>query len=105
MVLSDIAAGCFAGFGICAVGHPFDTLKVLLQTGRYSSLGGAFNATVSAHGLGGLYKGVASPLIGMGIFNAVQFAVFAGLKRSFTDDGRNVTLNRIAAAAGLRAAA
>jgi len=101
MVFSDIAAGCFAGFGICAVGHPFDTLKVLLQTGRYSSLGGAFRATVETHGLGGLYKGVASPLVGMGIFNAVQFAVFAGLKRSLTDDGRNVTLNRIAAAAGI----
>jgi solute carrier family 25 carnitine/acylcarnitine transporter 20/29 len=101
MVLGDIVAGCFAGFGICAVGHPFDTLKVLLQTGRYSTLGDAFRATVATHGPAGLYKGVASPLVGMGVFNAVQFAVFAGLKRSFTDDGRNVTLNRIAAAAGV----
>ena len=74
---------------------------MLLQTGRHRSLGDAFRATVREHGLGGLYKGVASPLIGMGIFNAVQFAVFAGVKSAFTDGGRTTTLNRIAAAAGL----
>ena len=82
-------------------GHPFDTLKVLLQTGRHRSLGDAFRATVREHGPGGLYKGVASPLVGMGVFNAVQFAVFAGVKSAFTDGGRTTTLNRIAAAAGL----
>ena len=101
MVLSDIVAGTFAGFGICAVGHPFDTLKVLLQTGRAQTLAGAFRSTVAEHGPAGLYKGVASPLVGMGIFNAVQFAIFAAIKRQLTDDGRNVTLNRIAASAAV----
>jgi solute carrier family 25 carnitine/acylcarnitine transporter 20/29 len=63
-------------------------------------MGDAARATIAAHGALGLYKGVASPLVGMGIFNAVQFAVFGAAKRAFTDDGKNVTLNRIAAAAG-----
>lgn len=37
----------------------------------------------------------------MGIFNAVQFAVFANIKGTLTDNGKNSTLNRIAASAGL----
>jgi solute carrier family 25 carnitine/acylcarnitine transporter 20/29 len=142
MVLPDLVAGTFAGFGICAVGHPFDvsfcaqpaaracapkrgaalfparraltartalpprarprqTLKVLLQTQpeKYKGMGDAFRQTVKAYGLGGLYRGVASPLVGMGIFNAVQFAVFGWAKSAATDGGRAVTPGRIAAAA------
>jgi solute carrier family 25 carnitine/acylcarnitine transporter 20/29 len=102
MVLGDLLAGTMAGVGICAVGHPFDTVKVLLQTqpGAYKGMGDAFRQTVASHGMVGLYRGVASPLIGMGIFNAIQFAVMGAAKKVTTDDGRNVTLNRIAAAAG-----
>lgn len=101
MVLADIVAGTFAGFGICAVGHPFDTIKVMMQTnpGRFRGMGEAAKAAIGQSGVLGLYRGVASPLIGMGIFNAVQFAVFGASKKAFTDDGRNVTLNRIAGAA------
>lgn len=91
-----------AGFGICAVGHPFDTMKVLMQTNpsAYKGMGDAARQIIARKGLTGLYEGVASPLIGMGIFNAVQFAVFSAAKKVFTDDGRNNTLNRIAGAAG-----
>lgn len=63
-------------------------------------MGDAFSQTIKAQGLSGLYRGVASPLVGMGIFNAVQFAIFGAAKSYATDNGRNVTLNRIAAAAG-----
>ena len=63
-------------------------------------MGDAFSQTIKASGFRGLYSGVASPLVGMGIFNAVQFAIFGASKDYLTDQGRNVTLNRIAAAAG-----
>jgi solute carrier family 25 carnitine/acylcarnitine transporter 20/29 len=63
-------------------------------------MGDAFAQTLKAHGAAGLYRGVASPLVGMGIFNAVQFAIFGAAKDYATDGGRTVTLNRIAAAAG-----
>jgi solute carrier family 25 carnitine/acylcarnitine transporter 20/29 len=101
MVVADLVAGTFAGFGICAVGHPFDTLKVLLQTQpeHYKGMGDAFRQTVKRYGFGGLYRGVASPLVGMGIFNAVQFAVFGWAKAVATDGGAAVTPGRIAAAA------
>jgi len=101
MVVADLVAGTMAGFAICGVGHPFDTLKVLMQMqpDRYKSMVSAGRETIQKHGFGGLYKGVASPAIGNGVYNAVQFAVFARLKSLFTDNGAKNTLNRIAGAA------
>ena len=99
--MSDLIAGTLAGFAICAVGHPFDTIKVLMQSqpGKFSSVVPAVKEVISKNGLGGLYSGVASPLIGAGFYNAVQFAVFASAKRVATDNGRQDSLSRIAAAA------
>lgn len=103
MVLADLVAGTVAGFAICGVGHPFDTLKVLMQMqpGKYQGMMDAGRQTISQHGLLGLYKGVASPLVGNGLYNAVQFAIFAYAKRIATDNGRNDSLNRIGVAAGI----
>jgi solute carrier family 25 carnitine/acylcarnitine transporter 20/29 len=101
-ILPDLVAGTFAGFGICAVGHPFDTLKVLLQTQPEKYAGGMLDAarqTVARYGPGGLYRGVASPLVGMGIFNAVQFAVFGAAKAFTTSNGAHPSLQNVAAAA------
>lgn len=67
-----------------------------MQPDKYKSFMDAAKETVSKHGLGGLYKGVGSPLVGNGFYNAVQFAVFAKAKAAFTDNGRKNTLNRIA---------
>jgi solute carrier family 25 carnitine/acylcarnitine transporter 20/29 len=99
--LPDLVAGTFAGFGICAVGHPFDTLKVMLQTqpDKYRGMGDAARSTLAQYGVGGLYRGVASPLVGMGIFNAVQFAVFGAAKAFTTNNGQNPSLGNVAAAA------
>ena len=74
----DLISGFAGGVSLCLVGHPFDTLKVLMQMqpANYPSLASAFKQTVTKHGLGGLYRGVGSPLIGNGLYNAVQFAVF-----------------------------
>ena len=69
------------------------------QPGKFGGMGDAFRQTIAAHGLPGLYRGVASPLVGMGIFNAVQFAVLGAAKAATTEGGTRVTLNRIAAAA------
>jgi solute carrier family 25 carnitine/acylcarnitine transporter 20/29 len=103
MALADLVAGTFAGFAICGVGHPFDTLKVMaqMQPDKYSNMVVAARDTVRKHGPGGLYKGVGSPLVGNGLYNAVQFAVFARLKDRFTDGGRAVTVERISQAAAV----
>jgi solute carrier family 25 carnitine/acylcarnitine transporter 20/29 len=69
-----------------------------MQPDKYKNVLDAAKQTISKNGFFGLYKGVVSPLIGNGLYNAVQFAVFASAKRIATDDGRKATLNRIAAA-------
>ena len=61
--MKNSASGTVAGMAICLVGHPFDTLKVRLQTQPvenplYKGLLDCFLKTVKGEGLGGLYKGV-----------------------------------------------
>lgn len=61
-------AGTVAGIAVCLVGHPFDTLKVRLQTQPvdkpvYKGLADCFLKTLKWEGLGGLYKGVGKFLI------------------------------------------
>lgn len=56
-------AGTAAGIAGCLVGHPFDTLKVRLQTQPvhnpvYKGLVDCFLKTMKWEGIGGLYKGV-----------------------------------------------
>lgn len=56
-------SGTIAGIAVCLVGHPFDTLKVRLQTQPvhqpvYNGLLDCFVKTLRWEGIGGLYKGV-----------------------------------------------
>jgi len=59
----NVVAGTVAGIAVCLVGHPFDTLKVRLQTQPinnpvYSGLVDCFYKTLKWEGINGLYKGV-----------------------------------------------
>lgn len=86
----DVAAGTVGGVAICAVGHPFDTLKVRLQTQGGSAAAPAtllyrntwdcLVKTLKWEGIGGLYKGVASPLVGQMFFRACLFTSFGQSK-------------------------
>lgn len=102
-MIPDLVAGTIAGFAICGVGHPFDTLKVLNQTApaKFPTMGSAFRSVIKNNGPAGLYKGVGSPMVGNGILNAVQFTIFSRLKNRFTNDGKDMTIGRISAAASL----
>eukprot|EP00118_Oscarella_pearsei_P004242 m.17797 g.17797 ORF g.17797 m.17797 type:complete len:302 (+) comp27555_c0_seq4:82-987(+) len=79
--LRNIIAGTTGGIAICLVGHPFDTLKVRLQTQPvvnpvYAGLYDCFKKTVKGEGLGGLYRGVGSPLVGQMFFRATLFTTY-----------------------------
>lgn len=83
--VKQIIAGTAGGIAVTYVGHPFDTLKVLLQTQppggqTYSGLLDCFQKTVKTDGLKGLYKGVASPLAGQMFFRAGLFSAYAKAK-------------------------
>ncbi|KAI0601413.1 mitochondrial carrier domain-containing protein [Biscogniauxia sp. FL1348] len=60
-------AGVFSGVAKLAVGHPFDTIKVRLQTTEPSRFRGPLQCvaqTLRHEGVRGLYKGATPPLVG-----------------------------------------
>lgn len=71
--VKSFAAGGFGG--ICAVltGHPFDLVKVRLQTGLYKSSAECIKQTLVKDGPLGFYRGVMPPLVGVTPMFAVSF--------------------------------
>ncbi|KAL5550953.1 hypothetical protein UlMin_001129 [Ulmus minor] len=83
-VVKDLTAGTVGGAAQLICGHPFDTIKVKLQSqptplpGQLPKYAGAIDAvkqTIAAEGFGGLYKGMGAPLATVAAFNAVLFTV------------------------------
>jgi solute carrier family 25 carnitine/acylcarnitine transporter 20/29 len=89
-------AGGFAGIATVAAGHPFDTLKVRLQTSnQYKGLGDCFRQTVAKDGLRALYRGITSPLVGVTPMFALSFwsyEVGQNLVKSFKPKDSEMTL-------------
>ncbi|KAI8844140.1 mitochondrial carrier domain-containing protein [Chytridium lagenaria] len=74
--LKAFLSGGFGGIANVLAGHPFDTLKVRLQTSnQYKGLADCFKQTVAKEGMLGLYKGMTSPLIGVTPMFALSFWV------------------------------
>ena len=75
--LRSLAAGGVGGICAVVVGHPFDLVKVRLQTaekGVYSGAMDVVRKTVAREGLArGLYAGVSAPLVGVTPMFAVSF--------------------------------
>ncbi|OZJ04220.1 hypothetical protein BZG36_02969 [Bifiguratus adelaidae] len=73
----DFLAGNVGGMAQVLVGQPLDTIKVRLQTDSVGRFNGAWDCcvkTVKNEGFLALYKGMLSPLIGIGAVNALLFA-------------------------------
>jgi len=88
--MTEAISGLFGGCAGVLVGHPFDTVKVKLQTQdfrnpRYSGTFDCFRKTVRKTGVKGLYSGIASPLAGVGGINAIIFGVQGYTNRLFPD--------------------
>ncbi|KAJ3285219.1 carnitine transporter [Borealophlyctis nickersoniae] len=70
----SLLSGGFAGVATVLAGHPFDTLKVRLQTSnQYKGLVDCFKQTIAKDGLTGLYRGMTSPLVGVTPMFALSF--------------------------------
>ncbi|KAL6642646.1 hypothetical protein ACP70R_020827 [Stipagrostis hirtigluma subsp. patula] len=83
-VAKDLTAGTVGGAAQLVVGHPFDTIKVKLQSQptpppgqppRFAGAADAVKQTLAAEGPRGLYKGMGAPLATVAAFNAVLFTV------------------------------
>jgi solute carrier family 25 carnitine/acylcarnitine transporter 20/29 len=73
----DTLSGTAGGWALVLVGHPFDTIKVRLQTSKqYSGMVDCIKQTVAKEGVRGLYKGMISPLTGITFVNSVQFSMY-----------------------------
>lgn len=72
------------------VGHPFDTIKVHMQTqdAKNPKYRGAFQclkSLMAKESVRGLYRGISSPLIGVSAINAVVFGVYGNVQRTSTN--------------------
>lgn len=84
----DVLSGTLAGWAVTAVGHPFETIKLRLQTqpspphAIYKSGMDAARQTLARDGIKGFYVGVASPIAGQTIFRSALFAVNGAYTRA-----------------------
>ncbi|EEP75402.1 conserved hypothetical protein [Uncinocarpus reesii 1704] len=67
-------AGVFSGIAKLSVGHPFDTIKVRLQTTKSARFSGPVDCllqTIRKEGVTALYKGATPPLMGWMVMDSV----------------------------------
>lgn len=83
----DFYAGCLGGCAGVLVGHPFDTVKVRLQTQDsnnkiYRGTFHCLSTIVKQESFQGLFKGMSSPMAGLAAVNAIVFGVYGNILRS-----------------------
>lgn len=76
MGVETAIAGAASGIVGVVIGHPFDTVKVRLQTGVHKSTFDALRHLVLREGWGSLYRGVSAPLTTMAVKRSLEFSVF-----------------------------
>lgn len=85
-VIKDVLGGTAGGIAQTLAGNPFDTVKVRLQSAPAGTYNGPIDVVqklIKNEGLGGFYKGVLTPLVGVGACVSIQFAVNEYMKRFF----------------------
>lgn len=75
-IFHDLLAGGVAGSMSVIVGHPFDTIKVRLQTSSSATM-----ASTLLGGVGSLFRGMAAPLSTAAIVNAIIFGAYGTSSR------------------------
>lgn len=100
--IKNFFAGGVGGISTVFVGHPFDTVKVRLQTmpvvgpGQsplYSGTWDCLKKTVKLEGFRGLYKGMGAPITGVTPIFAISFLGFGiGKRLQQTHENEQLTL-------------
>ncbi|KAF2005538.1 mitochondrial carnitine/acylcarnitine carrier protein [Amniculicola lignicola CBS 123094] len=81
--------GAFSGVTKLAVGHPFDTIKVRLQTTEKSHFRGPVDCllqTLRNEGFRGLYKGATPPLVGWMFMDSLMLGSLTVYRRLLNDN-------------------
>ncbi|XP_064622769.1 solute carrier family 25 member 45-like [Lineus longissimus] len=92
-VFNDYIAGALGGCAGLIAGHPFDTIKVQLQTQNHEGLVSCFKKISSSNLSSGFFRGLAFPLWSYGFLNAVFFGVYGNTLRWLTE-GKDVEKNK-----------
>lgn len=85
MDLAKLGGGAAAGVAQLLVGHPFDTIKVRVQTSGRGGLSHVFTTLRACYryeGLRGFYKGYSPQLLGTLTFGTVLFGTYGNLKNT-----------------------
>eukprot|EP01084_Bolivina_argentea_P249618 417953_1 len=81
-------SGTASGIAKCVVGHPFDTIKVRMQTeGYHGRFGGSLHTltkTVTEEGIFAIYKGASLPMLGWGIIDSFLWLGLMESRRQVT---------------------
>ncbi|OQR70162.1 mitochondrial carnitine/acylcarnitine carrier protein CACL-like [Tropilaelaps mercedesae] len=88
--IMDFVVGWISGCAGVIVGHPFDTVKVRLQTQdaakpKYRNTIHCFTTILKAESAPGLFRGMTSPMAGIPFVNAILFGVYGTTRKLFTD--------------------
>jgi len=78
-VRNSIAAGYVAGVSGILIGHPLDSIKVLIQMRGSNLVKGS--SIPQKRSLLSLYSGVQGPLLTVGVVQAINFAVYDSIRR------------------------
>ncbi|KAJ9110968.1 hypothetical protein QFC20_002734 [Naganishia adeliensis] len=99
-VAVELIAGSVGGASQVLVGQPLDTLKTRAQTsppGMFKNTWDIFRQTVAKEGFFALYKGMASPLLGIAAVNSLLFTAY-GVTRRIISPYPDLTMGQIAMA-------
>ncbi|KAI0061202.1 mitochondrial carrier [Artomyces pyxidatus] len=104
--VNELIAGSFGGAAQVLVGQPLDTVKTRVQTAPRGMFTGPMDIlvqTVRKEGFFALYKGMASPLLGIAGVNSLLFGAYGVSKRIITPFP-NLSLKEIAGAGAMAGA-
>ncbi|KAI1806055.1 mitochondrial carrier [Daldinia bambusicola] len=82
-------AGVFSGIAKLSVGHPFDTVKVRLQTTDPTRFSGPLQCvvqTIRHEGVRGLYKGASPPLVGWMFMDSLMLGSLTVYRRLLAEN-------------------
>lgn len=88
-LVENMAAGFGAGFIATGLGFPLDLIKTRMQTSTQTSQkdGSTIFKTgrsiIRNEGIGGLYKGLASPLMTLSVQGCISFSSFGAFKKFY----------------------
>ncbi|GAA5920727.1 hypothetical protein JCM21900_001073 [Sporobolomyces salmonicolor] len=104
---ASLIAGSFGGMAQVLVGQPLDTIKTRAQTARPGQFKGPLDIamqTIRKEGFFALYKGMASPLIGVAGVNSLLFASNA-YARKLVSPFPDLSIGQVALAGAMAGAA